>query len=80
LAASTTGDNFDEFKIGRAAQDACSESPSSLYLKNPVRTSRRTQTVTITSINLLTLFKEIIRIYPEDHTEAKNTKFQVTCR
>jgi len=34
--------------------------------KNPVRTSKRTPHFTITKINWLTLFKEIIAVYSEN--------------
>jgi hypothetical protein len=44
-----------------------------MLFKNPVRTSKRTPPVTITSINLLTLFKEIIAVYTQNHTQAINT-------
>jgi hypothetical protein len=51
--------------------------PSKLKLvqvifKNPVRTSKRTQHFTITKINWLTLFKEIIAVYTENHTKIIN--------
>jgi hypothetical protein len=36
--------------------------------KNPVRTSKRTPHFTITKINWLMLFKEIIAVYIENHT------------
>jgi hypothetical protein len=39
--------------------------------KNSVRTSKRTPHFTITKINWLTLFKEIIAVYTENHTEPK---------
>jgi hypothetical protein len=44
--------------------------PTYVYIlfKNSVRTSKRTLLATITNINLLTLFKEIIAIYAENHT------------
>jgi hypothetical protein len=35
-----------------------------MLFKNPVRTSKRTLQLTITKINWLTLFKEIIFNYP----------------
>jgi hypothetical protein len=37
--------------------------------KNPVRTSKKTQCVSITKINYLILFKEIIPVYSENHTK-----------
>jgi hypothetical protein len=38
-----------------------------MLYKNPVRTSKRTPHFTITKINWLTLFKEIIAVYTEKH-------------
>jgi hypothetical protein len=46
--------------------------------KNSVRTSKRTQLATFTNINLLTLFKEIIAAYTENHKEPFNTKYSIT--
>jgi hypothetical protein len=48
--------------------------------KNLGRTSKRTQPVTITNINILTLFKEIIAVYSENYTEPINRKCSVTHR
>jgi hypothetical protein len=45
-----------------------------MLFKNPVRTSKRTPQFTITAINWLTLFKEIIAVYSENHTEPINIK------
>jgi hypothetical protein len=39
-----------------------------MLFKNSVRTSKRTPHFTITKINWLTLFKEIIAVYSENHT------------
>jgi hypothetical protein len=36
---------------------------------NSVRTAKKTQLFTITKINWLTLFKEIITVYSENHTK-----------
>jgi hypothetical protein len=44
------------------------------------RTSKGTQAVTITNINLLTLFREIIRVYAEYRTGPINIKCGVTDR
>jgi hypothetical protein len=49
-----------------------------MIFKNPVRTSERTPHFTITKINWLTLFKEIIAVYSENHTKHINTKLIVT--
>jgi hypothetical protein len=43
--------------------------------KNPVHTSKRTPHFTITNINLLMLFKEIITVYSENHAKPINTKY-----
>jgi hypothetical protein len=42
-----------------------------MLFKNPVRTSKRTPHFTITEINWLTLFKEIIAVYSVYHTKHK---------
>jgi hypothetical protein len=53
--------------------------PKLVYIifKNPVRTSKRTPHFTITEINWLTLFKEIIAAYRKNHTKPINTKYKV---
>jgi hypothetical protein len=38
-----------------------------MLFKNPVRTSKRTPHFTVTKINWLTLFKEIIAVYSQNH-------------
>jgi hypothetical protein len=40
-----------------------------MLFKNSVRTSKRTQHFTITEINWLMLFKEMMNIYREKHKE-----------
>jgi hypothetical protein len=49
-----------------------------MLFKNPVRTSKRTPHFTITEINWLTLFKEIIAVYSENHAEPINAKCSIT--
>jgi len=49
-----------------------------MLFKYSVRTSKRTPHFTITKINWLTLFKEIIAVYTENHTKLINTKCQLT--
>jgi hypothetical protein len=44
-----------------------------MLFKNPVRTSKRTPHITITKINWLMLFEEIIAVYSENHTKRINT-------
>jgi hypothetical protein len=41
-----------------------------IVLKNPVRTSKRTPHFTVTEINWLMLFKEIIPVYSENLMKA----------
>jgi hypothetical protein len=48
-----------------------------IIFKNSVRTAKKTQLFTITKINWLKLFKEIIAFYSEDHTKPINTKYRV---
>jgi hypothetical protein len=45
-----------------------------MVFKNSVRTAKKTPSFTITKINWLTLFKEIIAVYSENHTKPINTK------
>jgi hypothetical protein len=49
-----------------------------IIFKNSVRTAKKTQHFTITKINWLTLFKEIIAVYSENHTKHINAKCRVT--
>jgi hypothetical protein len=49
-----------------------------IIFKNSVRTTKRTQYATITNINLLTLFKEIIAVYTDNLIETLKTKHRVT--
>jgi hypothetical protein len=46
-----------------------------ITVKNSVRTSKRTPHFTITKINWLTLFKEIIAVYTEKHTKHVTVKY-----
>jgi hypothetical protein len=41
-----------------------------MLFKNSVRTSKRTPHFTITKINWLTLFKEIIAVYSDNHANS----------
>jgi hypothetical protein len=43
-----------------------------LVFKNSVRTAKKTQHFTISKINWLTLFKEMIAVYTENQTKPKN--------
>jgi hypothetical protein len=43
-----------------------------MLFKNPVRTSKKTLHFTITNINWLMLFKEIIAVYTENHKKPIN--------
>jgi hypothetical protein len=49
-----------------------------MLFKNSVRTSTRTPYFTITKINWLMLFKEIIAVYRENHAKPINTKCSIT--
>jgi hypothetical protein len=49
-----------------------------MLFKDSVRTSKRTPHFTITKINWLTLFKEIIVVYNEDHAKSINAKCSIT--
>jgi hypothetical protein len=49
-----------------------------IIFKNSVRTAKKTQHFTITKINWLKLFKEIIFAYIQNHTKHINTKYKVT--
>jgi hypothetical protein len=49
-----------------------------MLFKNSVRTTKRTPHFTITKINWLTLFKEVIAVYNKKHTKPINTKRRVT--
>jgi hypothetical protein len=44
-----------------------------IVLKNSVRTSKRTQHLTVKTMGLLTLFKKISPAYSENHTKPTNT-------
>jgi hypothetical protein len=41
-----------------------------LNIKNPVRTSKKTPHFTITKINYITLFKQVIAVYDDNHTKC----------
>jgi hypothetical protein len=49
-----------------------------MLFKNSVPTSKRTPHFTVTKINWLTLFKEIITVYSENHAKPINTKCSIT--
>jgi hypothetical protein len=44
-----------------------------IIVKNSARTAKKTQHFTITKINWLTLFMEIITVYCENHTKPTKT-------
>jgi hypothetical protein len=46
-----------------------------VIVKDSVHTSKRTPNFTITKINWLVLFKEIIAVYSENHTNPTYTKY-----
>jgi hypothetical protein len=43
-----------------------------MFYKNPVRTAKKPQHLTITKLNRLTLFKEMIAVYSENRTKLIN--------
>jgi hypothetical protein len=49
-----------------------------ILFKNSVRTSKRTPHFTITKVNWLMLFREIIAVYSENHAKPLNTKCSIT--
>jgi hypothetical protein len=49
-----------------------------MLFKNSVRTSKRTPHFTITKINWLMLFEEIIAVYNENHAKPIHTKCSIT--
>jgi hypothetical protein len=49
-----------------------------MLFNNSVHTSKRTPHFTITKINWLMLFKEIIAVYIENHAKPVNTKCSIT--
>jgi hypothetical protein len=51
---------------------------SKLIFKNSARTIKKTQRFTITKMNWLMPFKDIIPVYSENHTKPINTKCRVT--
>jgi lipoate-protein ligase B len=61
---------------GRAAWEhaVATSKPKLVWIifENSVRTAKKTQHFTITKINWLTLFKEIIAVYTENHTKHIN--------
>jgi len=44
-----------------------------MLFKNSVRTSKRTPHFTITTINWLTLFKDVIALFSDNHAKFINT-------
>jgi hypothetical protein len=46
---------------------------SQIIFKNPARTAKKTQHFTVTKINRLTLFKEIIAVYRENRMKHVHT-------
>jgi hypothetical protein len=49
-----------------------------MLFKSSVHTSNRTPHFTITKINWLMLFKEIIAVHGENHAKPINTKCSIT--
>jgi hypothetical protein len=51
-----------------------------MLFNNSVRTSKRTPNFTITKINWLMLFKEIIAVYGDNRAKPINTKCSLTVK
>jgi hypothetical protein len=51
-----------------------------LLFNNWVRTAKKTQHFTITKMNLLTLFEEIIAVYSENHTKQNMQTYRLSSR
>jgi hypothetical protein len=51
-----------------------------MLFNNSVRTSKRTSHFTITKINWLMLFKELIAVYAANYTKPINTKCKLTAK
>jgi hypothetical protein len=49
-----------------------------MLFKNSVRTSKRTPNFTITKVNWLMLFKEIIAVYSENDVKPVSSKCSIT--
>jgi predicted metal-dependent phosphoesterase TrpH len=70
-----------EFRYQLSTCSKDRENPRKLVktlFKDSVGTSKRTPHFTITKINLLRLFKEIIAVYIETHTTPMNTECTIT--
>jgi hypothetical protein len=68
--------------LSRTSCSQCSFNPLKpklvqIIFKNLVRTAKETQHFTITKINWLTLFEEIISFYIENHTKPIRTKLLI---
>jgi hypothetical protein len=51
-----------------------------IIVKNSVRSAKNTQHFIITKIKLLTLFKEIISVYTENHTKLISTECRMNVK
>jgi hypothetical protein len=49
-----------------------------ILINDLVRTAKKAQHFTITKINFLMLFKEVISVYTENHTKTTTTKYRIT--
>jgi hypothetical protein len=78
LTGSKYDDCYSEMKIRTTSFYPFEAEARLNKFKNSVRTAKKTQHFTITKINWLTLFKEIIAVYCENHTKPINTKCRVT--
>jgi hypothetical protein len=69
--------NLSKRRAQRIKRNPVKSNLVTITFKKPVRTSKGTQDFTITKINLLMLFKEIIPVYSEKHKKFINTKYGV---
>jgi hypothetical protein len=51
-----------------------------MLFKNPVRTSRRTRPISITKVNCLMFFNEIILVYIKNHKKTISTKCRIALK
>jgi hypothetical protein len=75
-------ESLDMFRLGAIAAGGRMITSGNLFVVvelwlNPVRTSRKTQYFSITKMNFLILFNEVIPVYSENHKKPINTKRRV---
>jgi hypothetical protein len=68
--------NVLKLRVWKCQLTLWSRSSSECYLR--IQSVPQREHLTITKINWLTLFKEIIAVYSENHAKPINTKFSIT--